>query len=182
LWKNALYKSVQENKAMIQKKELPKEAATSLLSGEKVWKDDLRVEAFGTIDELSSQLGLAKNFTSKETKAILEILQEDLFKAGAELAARKNPPEKSLQKKDLEFIEQHIEEISGKMRLSGFVVPGKNKGSAHLDICRTVARRAERRIVSLARAEAVSELVLIYFNRLSFLLFLLARSEEKSCD
>lgn len=156
---------------------------TDLWSGERVRKDDIRVEAYGTVDELSSFLGEAKHWVKRpETLAILEEIQRDLFRAAGELASRGTPFTDPIRPEDEERLFTYVERFEGPLGLKGFVVPGSTVQSAKLDIARTVARRAERRIVTLARDSEVSPALRKYVNRLSDLLFVLARWEEAGED
>lgn len=149
---------------------------TSLWTGERVGKDGLRVEAYGTIDELSSFLGLARHACELESsQAAIEAIQRDLSRVAAELAS---PGTARIEAGDEERLTAAIHELEAAIPIRGFVLPGMTEGSAALDVARTVCRRAERRIVGLSRSEAVSEAALSYVNRLSDYLFMLARSEE----
>ncbi|MEA2066411.1 MAG: cob(I)yrinic acid a,c-diamide adenosyltransferase [Thermotogota bacterium] len=153
---------------------------TSLWSGEEVFKDDLRVESYGTVDELNSFLGKAKHeCASAVVKNAIHNIQKDLFKVSSELASKNNKKGKLINKEDIESMKNQISYYETKIDLKGFVVPGLTAHSASIDICRTIARRAERRIVSLSRDEDISENLLKYINKLSDLLYLLARYEDK---
>ncbi|HSV57030.1 MAG TPA: cob(I)yrinic acid a,c-diamide adenosyltransferase [Magnetospirillaceae bacterium] len=152
---------------------------TDLGSGERVRKDDARVEAYGTVDELSCFLGEAKHWVRRpETLAALEGLQRDLFRVAGELASRGKPYPEPLLSGDEERLYSLVERFERELDLRGFVVPGSTVQSARLDIARAVARRAERRVVTLARESEVSIPLRKYLNRLSDLLFVLARWEE----
>lgn len=156
---------------------------TDLWSGERIRKDDVRVEAYGTVDELSSFIGEAKHWVKRpETLSILEEIQRDLFRAAGELASRGTPFTDPILPKDEERLFAFVERFEGELGLRGFVVPGSTVQSAKLDIARTVARRAERRILTLARDSEVSPALRKYINRLSDLLFVLARWEEAGED
>ncbi len=158
---------------------------TSLFLGGSVFKDDARVELEGTLDELCSFLGLARSMVEKSSlKKGLEGIQKDLFIVGAE-AATSAPYLKRLGRRicaeDIERLEQLIED-SERMRRPQervFCLPGANTISAVLDICRTVARRAERRCVTASKKKLIQNpAILIYLNRLSDLLYLWARACE----
>ena len=152
---------------------------TSLWSGERVWKDDSRVESYGTIDELNSHLGEAKHHVS--TTGILRIIEEiqiDLFRVAGQLASREKPFEQPVVIQDVDKLTDYVHDFEAKVELKSFVIPGSTIGSAKLDICRTVARRAERKIIALSRNENVSEELIQYVNRLSDLLYIIARTEE----
>ena len=160
---------------------------TDMLFGGRVRKDHLRVHAVGTLDELNSLLGLAKaTVRGKRLKRILHDVQWDLFIVGSELIT----PQRNLARLErrvddlsVKRLERLVAEFERKVKLEGccFLIPGENKASALLDVCRTVARRAERLAVALRRRKAVpNPRILAYLNRLSDLLYMLARSEEPS--
>lgn len=152
---------------------------TSLFSGERVWKDDLRVDAYGALDELDALLGEARHaVTDPDTQAILEGIQNTLYRVMGQLASKNAAYPYPLTQKDVEEITALAAELEEKTPLTGFVLPGSLPASAKLDVCRAVARRAERQAVKLSRAEAVPPEILQYLNRLSDLLFMLARSVE----
>ncbi|KAF2956047.1 cob(I)yrinic acid a,c-diamide adenosyltransferase [Marinitoga sp. 38H-ov] len=156
---------------------------TSLWSGERVSKDDIRVEAYGTIDELNSFLGEAKHFVkSYEVKNIINEVQNDLFKVAGELASKDKIYVKPIETSDVERLTKYVKYFENKMNLTGFVIAGNTIESAKLDVCRTIARRAERRIVTLSKTDNISEHLLKYVNRLSDLLFIMARYEEYLID
>jgi len=153
---------------------------TGLFSGERVPKDSLRIEACGEVDELASWIGHVRSFMEeKEVDAILETIQRDLFVVGADLATRQ---EKGKQRK-VEVTEAMIKNLEGEIdrldaelpALSTFILPSGSKAATLLQVARTVARRAERRTVALAHSEQVNPQVLAYLNRLSSLLYVLAR-------
>ena len=152
---------------------------TRLWTGEKVGKDELRVEAYGSLDELSSFLGLARHECElPETKASLESLQRDLLRACSELASPGTRKDGFLGRGDEAAMTEAVHALEARIPLKGFVLPGMTRGSAALDVARTVCRRAERRIVALSRGAPVSPELLSWVNRLSDYLFMLARSEE----
>jgi cob(I)alamin adenosyltransferase len=161
---------------------------TSLIGGVRVAKSDMRCEACGTIDEAVSALGLAKSFCQAEIRDILSSLQQDLFMVGTDLAT---PPEryaelaakgKAVKLEMTQRLEDLIEDFEARIEMPHvFVIPGDSTGSAALDVARTVVRRAERRVVALKQAGQLrNEEVLRYLNRLSDLIFTLARYEEKN--
>jgi len=155
------------------------EGLTSLFSGERVWKDDLTVEAYGTMDELSSLLGFARQALGlEETKAAVESIQRDLVRVSAELASRGRPFANPMGKTDDDRLTSMVRALEARIPIEGFVLPGMTEASARLDLARTVARRAERRVISLSRQVEVSVFLRRYLNRLSDLLFMLARAEE----
>ncbi|SFI15502.1 ATP:cob(I)alamin adenosyltransferase [Tindallia magadiensis] len=154
---------------------------TSLYDGKRVKKDEVRVESYGTIDELNSYIGFARHFIEDgEISAILLRIQRELFDVAGELATtdREQFPEKIEQKHidDLEsIIDQYLEKID---KMDAFIVPGSSKASASLHVARTICRRAERRVLRLSREEDVSELLMKYINRLSDVLYAMARFLE----
>ncbi|HEY6539118.1 MAG TPA: cob(I)yrinic acid a,c-diamide adenosyltransferase [Candidatus Dormibacteraeota bacterium] len=160
---------------------------TSLLYGGRVAKDDARTEAYGALDEAISALGLARSLCQQPEVAerVLE-LQRECFTVGAELATGKGQRQKleahfpTLSSAAVDALEtevHHLEETVGLPE--GFVIPGGCPGAAALDVARTQVRRAERRAVTLARSgELENPEVLRYLNRLSDLLFMMARQEE----
>lgn len=154
---------------------------TSLWSGQRVWKDDIRVESYGTLDELDSHIGEAKHYVKLDKiKQILEELQEDLMRCMGQLASKEKLFVQPITNNDVEKITSFVHELEEYVHLEGFVVPGNTIQSAKLDICRTIARRAERRIIALSHHETVEEPVLQFVNRLSDLFYIMARSEEKA--
>lgn len=154
---------------------------TGLFGGARVSKDDIRVEAYGTVDELNASLGLAQSLgTNASESSIIAELQDDLFVLGAELACvpekRKNLKLRLLDETDVERLERHIDTLETDLQpLKNFILPGGHPVSAALHYARTVCRRAERRVLSLARLQLVHNPLLVYLNRLSDLLFVLAR-------
>lgn len=160
---------------------------TGLLSGERIDKDDSRVEAYGTVDELGTTLGVAKVHVSNSIAKYIHDIQQKLFLVNAELAT--NPesleienPLRNLQKvtiEDVEYLEKIADELSEELPLlTNFVIPGGTKAAAFLHVSRTVCRRAERRIVHFAKSHSVNEQLIRYINRLSDLLFVMARYEN----
>jgi cob(I)alamin adenosyltransferase len=156
---------------------------TGLWSGQRIPKDDLRVECYGTLDELNSFLGEAKHYVkSAEVLRIIEQVQKDLFRVAGELATKDIQFIDPVTDKDADIILAYINDFESKVELTGFVLPGSTIQSAKLDICRTIARKAERRIISLSKSENIPATLLIYVNRLSDLLYIMARFEEKLVD
>lgn len=154
---------------------------TGLWSGERVRKDDARVEAYGTVDELDSVLGEVKHhLKSKYSRSIVEEVQLDLYRMAGQLATRTGSFSMPIIDADEARLSAYVTKLESEIPLTGFVVPGSNLQSAKLDVARTVCRRAERRIVTLARDSDVSEPLRRYINRLSDLLFMLARAEEEA--
>lgn len=161
------------------------DGGTALFGGARVSKAASRVEAYGAIDELNSVLGLARAAgTSPRVDAELELIQNELFDVGAELATVPAKLEKlTLPKITPEAtarLERFIDTLdTGLAPLANFVLPGGSVAAAHLHLGRTVARRAERRIVALAAEEPVRDEIVRYVNRLSDLLFTMAREENR---
>lgn len=152
---------------------------TGLWSGERIGKDDLRVEAYGTIDELSSALGVARHLCLQdEVLYAIEDIQRILFRIAGELASVGLAFDRPITAKDEERLSERTTALEERIFLKGFVLPGMTAGSAALDMARTIARRAERRVVALARKEDVSGDLRKFLNRLSDYLFMLARAEE----
>lgn len=154
---------------------------TSLYDGKRVKKDEIRVESYGTIDELNSSIGFAKNFVEDhEVVGILKKIQRELFDVAGELATtdRNQFPEK-IEKSHVESLELIIDDYLDKIdKMDAFIIPGSNLASGSLHVARTICRRAERRILKLSREEEVSEWLLKYVNRLSDTLYAMARYLE----
>lgn len=153
---------------------------TSLFGGKRVQKDSLRIEAYGTVDELNSIIGVCRSLTPpKQIDTILEKIQNDLFTLGADLATPQDSQSKAIkrtQASDILRLEQHIDAIEPKLEpLKSFILPGGSHLAAMLHYARTVCRRAERAVVQLSRTEQIGDQPIIYLNRLSDLLFVLAR-------
>lgn len=150
---------------------------TSLFSGERVFKTSRRVQAYGTVDELSAAIAIAKLHAPTEVAEILQRIQERLFFLASEIATA--DPAKVIKKAEPEEVdefEQLIDELTEKMPvLENFIVPGGTKASAIIHLSRTVCRRAERRIIELKEEEDINPHALKYINRLSDVLFTLAR-------
>ncbi|MEL6548455.1 MAG: cob(I)yrinic acid a,c-diamide adenosyltransferase [Myxococcota bacterium] len=152
---------------------------TALFGGDRVSKDHLRVEAYGTVDELNAALGVARAADSLSVDDELAVIQSTLFEVGADLATppsvEKRPSE--LTEQDIAWVEQLIDRCEAELEpLKSFVLPAGSPAGAALHLARTVCRRAERRLVSLRASEpATSELALQYLNRVGDLLFVLAR-------
>jgi len=159
---------------------------TGLFGGERVSKSNLRLNAYGSIDELNSFLGLViTEVTSKEIIDVLTDLQNKLFVLGADLAAPETEKNKKLKitrlpESYIKDTEQAIDKFdAGLDELKNFILPGGSKGSALLHVCRTISRRAEREVVALKNTEHIGENIIIFLNRLSDLFFVLSRFENK---
>ena len=152
---------------------------TSLYGGRRVSKDDLRIECYGTVDELNSFLGLlAAGINESDISSFLYKIQKQLFDIGSLLAA---DPGKSLalpeiKEEDILSIEQQIDNMSSQLPpLKTFILPGGSREVSYAHICRTICRRAERRCISLGHEEYVKEIIIKYLNRLSDFFFVLSR-------
>lgn len=155
---------------------------TGLLTGERVAKDSVRVEAYGNVDELNSVLGLARAWCEKaEVRDELLGLQKLLMLLMAELASAATKDSIYITAEHVRQLEQIIDRFEQQLPpLTSFLIPGGSKGGAFLDLARTTARRAERQSWRLAKEESVGEPVLIALNRLSDLCFVLMRFEEQN--
>ncbi|MGR9198999.1 cob(I)yrinic acid a,c-diamide adenosyltransferase [Rhizobium leguminosarum] len=161
------------------------DGTTGLVSGPRRRKDDLRVEAYGTIDEANSAIGLARLHTAglPELDAMLMSIQNDLFDLGADLATPDTgePPTYEplrIAETQVDRVEHDIDRLNAGLEpLKSFILPGGSPAAAHLHLARTIARRAERLMVALTRTdgEIVGEAAMKYVNRLSDFLFVAAR-------
>ena len=157
---------------------------TSLGNGERVDKNSTRVAAFGTIDETNAVLGVVIINLKSPFKEMIFRIQNDLFDLGADLCV---PEDKKINYQPLRISEKQIDRLENKIDtlnkdlkpLDSFILPGGNIASSHLHLARTVARRAERITVQLSKKETINPLIIKYLNRLSDLLFVLARIENK---
>ena len=156
---------------------------TTLFGGKKVKKSAQRVASYGSLDELNSALGVASSFQQdKKIGQIIESIQNELFNLGAEIA---NPSkgEFNASEEKITQLEAWIDQFDAKLpKLANFILPGGSKASAFLHQSRTVCRRAEREVVRLAEKEAVNPNIVKYINRLSDLLFVLARTSNNGKD
>ncbi len=168
---------------------------TRLVGGQLVPKEDLRIEAYGTVDELNSVLGMARELAresalpqenKEEFDAFFQEVQNNLFNLGSDLATRiedrweGQPLVESADTQSLEnLIDQWNEELCD---LTSFVLPGGNKTGAALHMARTICRRAERQVVGLSRHEEIGAEVIPYINRLSDALFVLSRRVVHLCN
>lgn len=159
------------------------DGSTGLLGGGRASKDDARIEAFGTVDEASSALGLAKALTAHpRVRTICEELQRGLYEIGAELGT--NPTAEATfvttREADVARLDDLITELESEVAMpDGFILPGATPASGALDLARAIVRRAERRCVSLERASGLANpQVRRWLNRLSLLLFVVGRYEE----
>ena len=154
---------------------------TSLVGGARVKKTHVRLEAYGTVDELNSQLGLLYTYLTEEgDKKLILWVQHKLFSVGSYLATDQSNTalriESQIADEDIHRLENAIDEADASLPpLKAFVIPGGSRGSAVCQVCRTVCRRAERRILAMAEEHEVTENVSAFVNRLSDYLFVLAR-------
>lgn len=159
---------------------------TSLGSGDRVAKHDLRVAAYGTVDETNGAIGLARLHTADDapTDEMLARIQNDLFDLGADLctpegderAARKAEGALRIVPEQVTRLEQEIDALNETLAsLTSFILPGGTPAAAHLHMARTISRRAERLMTELATREAINPEALKYINRLSDHLFVLGR-------
>jgi cob(I)alamin adenosyltransferase len=160
---------------------------TSLGDGRRVAKDDLRVEAYGTVDEANAAVGMARLYAKGRFDAMLLRIQNDLFDLGADLCVPENDkPGRSrlrIVEGQVERLEREIDAMNAKLKpLDSFVLPGGSALAAHLHLARAAARRAERLMVALAKKEKVGAPALRYINRLSDHLFVMARAANKGRD
>jgi cob(I)alamin adenosyltransferase len=155
------------------------DGGTGLIGGLRVSKDHLRIEAYGTLDELSATLGLVcVEMAESEMLELLRSIQDDLFVIGAQLATTNavSPPSGTITGHDVRRLEQAIDRYEGSLPpLRTFILPGGCRAAASLHLARVTCRRAERRVVTLSGQEAIAEPLIPYLNRLSDLLFVLAR-------
>jgi cob(I)alamin adenosyltransferase len=152
---------------------------TGLFQGPRVSKDDARIEAYGTVDELSAVLGVARAAgVPEDVEPALERIQHQLFSLGAELATP-DPSQHGtalIGPADTDWIEETIDQFDGTLApLKTFILPGGTPAAAALHHARVVCRRAERRVVTLSRSTELSTEALTYLNRVGDLLFVLAR-------
>lgn len=159
---------------------------TGLIGGIRVRKNDIRIEAYGTVDELNACLGVARtNSLSPSVGQILNQVQDDLFYAGAALATPNSGGRHSagIEPEHVARLEAEIDEHDAQLEpLQHFILPGGTTAAAQLHLARTVCRRAERSVLSLSETQAVPPQIIVYLNRLSDLLFVLARYENKQTN
>jgi len=159
--------------------------STGLFGGPRVPKDDRRIEAYGTVDELNAAIGLVRSTdVGSQIDSQLETIQHELFSIGAELATP-NPDQHQMRiiaAKQIERLEQWIDKHEGELpELKNFILPVGNMATTSTHLARSICRRAERRIVTLAgqlegTESSISNDLIVYLNRLSDLLFVLARA------
>ena len=158
---------------------------TGLLGGERVPKDDPRIEAYGTVDELNSHIGLLRDMADPHHAELLIGIQNNLFAIGSrlaassdEVAARSGVP--TLDDADIVALERAMDAMDADLEpMRNFILPGGLAASSQAHICRTVCRRAERAVVRLERDGSADAIIVRYLNRLSDLLFVVARHLSK---
>jgi cob(I)alamin adenosyltransferase len=161
------------------------DGTTALGGGQRVPKDALRIETFGTVDELNSAIGVALAGGLEPTLADeLRRVQNELFHLGSDLCAleddKARTPVPRIEPRHVQALELAIDRMGGSLGpLRNFILPGGSTGAADLHVARTVCRRAERLAVALSRKEAIGPFVLPYLNRLSDALFVMARWENR---
>jgi cob(I)alamin adenosyltransferase len=157
------------------------DGTTGLVGGTRIKKTDLRLEAYGTVDELNSWMGLVRSYDiPMNLKEMLSEIQNKLFNIGSRLASDEKgdvfTSNLSINNTHLEFLEKSIDEMEEDLPgLTQFILPGGDIAAAHCHIARTVCRRAERRILDLGGQVSVQPEIIRYMNRLSDFLFVLAR-------
>jgi len=165
---------------------------TGLIDGSRISKSDLRIIAYGEVDEANSQIGLTISHIDKtsifyDVKEILLKVQQDLFVLGADLANPNGLKDDSVlvRKEMISNIEHQIDNFESELEpISYFILPGGTTESSLLHVCRTVVRRAETSAVALAKEQKINQEILIYLNRLSDLFFVLARviNKRQKCN
>lgn len=155
---------------------------TDLVDGSRVSKASIRVDAYGDVDELNSLLGMVrcKLVGDSEIEAVVTVLQNDLFIMGADLASPLSINCPRIEDDFIAPLEKWADSyLSNVGPLKEFILPGGSEAGALLHLARTVARRAERKVVKLSKEEEINPLTIIYLNRLSDLLFVLAREVNR---
>lgn len=151
---------------------------TSTVLAEKVKKSDLIIEISGNVDEAQSALMFSYNFVSNnEIKELIKYIAQKLFTVGYDIAANKH----EISEFDVSYLENKIDYFSGLLPpLKGFILPGVSKGSSALHLARTIVRRLERSVVEYTLKNKINRFCLMYLNRLSDLIFVMARMEEQN--
>lgn len=155
---------------------------TGLFGGRRVPKDNERIEAYGSVDELNSFIGLSRSLASSDrVRLVLEEIQSDLFVLGSDLASQEKAADvPRVTKAMTDLLDRKLEEFESELeKLRKFILPGGATAASLLHVARAVARRAERKVVALGRKEEINQSCIVYLNRLSSLLFALARYENK---
>lgn len=155
---------------------------TALFGGKRLPKNHLRIDSYGTVDELNAFIGLVRDHTEGDLSELLKNIQDRLFTIGSNLAS--DPDKKmavpDIMESDIELLEQQMDEMDEKLpELKHFILPGGHPMVSYCHLARCVCRRAERQVVALAQQERVPAIIIRYLNRLSDYLFLLARFMAK---
>lgn len=160
---------------------------TSLFGGTKVYKDDVRINAYGTVDELNSYVGLLRDVNRRDERVkFFESIQNDLFTIASILASESQKalsivPE--IDESSVTALEEEIDKMENALEpLKNFILPGGHEYVSYCHIARTVCRRCEREVISLSKITHVNEVIIIYLNRLSDYLFVLARKMAKELN
>ena len=162
------------------------DGTTALGGGQRLPKDDLRIEAYGTVDETNSAIGVVRAAgADPRLDAMLARIQNELFHLGSDLcileADKAAMPVPQIEARHVDALEKDIDLLQDDLApLTNFILPGGAPAAAHLHIARTVCRRAERVLVALARKETVGAFTVKYLNRLSDLLFVMSRAENQA--
>jgi cob(I)alamin adenosyltransferase len=158
------------------------DGTTGLIGGSRVAKSDLRIESYGTVDELNAMIGLAAvDIESADLSRALRAVQNELFVIGSQLALPAGESSSShwlppLEHSSVARLEREIDVAEGELpKLTNFILPGGTETAARLHVARTVCRRAERLVVSLGKDQSVQSMIVTYLNRLSDWLFVQAR-------
>ena len=160
---------------------------TSLLGGVRVPKSDLRIDAYGTLDELNAYIGLLRDQdVNKKRSELLKTIQDRLFTIGADLATvpgKDKVKKPDLHPEDVEVLEKEMDAMDAELpMLTSFILPGGHTAVSFCHLARTVCRRSERIVVELASEEPVAELIIQYLNRLSDFLFVLGRKMAQELE
>ena len=159
---------------------------TSLFGGKRLPKNHLRIDAYGTVDELNSHIGLVRDsVTMGEIRDLLKEVQDRLFTIGSNLASDPDKPlaVPDVKEADIEILEKEMDRMNDELpELKNFILPGGHPTVSFCHIARCVCRRAERLAVALSQEESVNEIIIRYLNRLSDYLFVLARYLARQLD
>lgn len=156
------------------------QGTTSLFGGKRLSKADLRIDTYGTVDELNSYIGLLRDQqVNEKRKAVLVEIQDRLFTIGSSLATEPGNTKVKIPQlidSDIEFLEKEIDTMDAQLEpMRSFVLPGGHQSVSFCHVARTVCRRAERLVIALNTTESVEPMVIKYLNRLSDYLFMLSR-------
>lgn len=159
---------------------------TSLFGGQRLPKNHLRIDAYGTVDELNAHLGLLRDgVIDQELRELLKSIQDRLFVLGSNLATApgKDMPVPDILEADIELLEKQMDKMDESLApLKNFILPGGHPVVSQAHVCRTVCRRAERLVVALAHSETVAPILIQYLNRLSDYFFILSRKLAKDFE